>query len=58
MELLLMIPHFVVWFWRNMMKGMSHEDAVMQTFRDVGRPTFITSFVLCAGFFLLILGSV
>ncbi len=47
----------MVWFRRNMMAGMSHADAIVQTFRDVGRPTFIISIVLCFGFGVLVLGS-
>ena len=49
--------HYMVWFRRNMMAGMSHADAIVQTFRDVGRPTFIISIVLCFGFGVLVLGS-
>ena len=37
---------------------MSHRDAIVQTFRDVGKPTFITSLVLCLGFGVLVLGSI
>jgi uncharacterized protein len=50
--------HYMIWFRRNMVKGMSHRDAIVQTFRDVGKPTFITSLVLCLGFGVLVLGSI
>lgn len=49
--------HYMVWFRRNMGKGMTHRDAIVQTFHDVGRPTFITSIVLCLGFLILVFGS-
>jgi len=49
--------HYMVWFRRNMMAGMNHADAIVQTFKDVGRPTFIISIVLCIGFGVLALGS-
>ena len=50
--------HYMIWFRRNMVKGMNHRDAIEQTFRDVGKPTFITSIVLCIGFGVLVLGSI
>ena len=50
--------HYIIWFRRNMVKGMSHSRAIEQTFRDVGKPTFITSLVLCLGFSVLVLGSI
>lgn len=50
--------HYMIWFRRNMVKGMTHKDAIVQTFRDVGKPTFITSLVLCLGFGVLVLGSI
>lgn len=50
--------HYMIWFRRNMVQGMSHRDAIVQTFRDVGKPTFITSLVLCLGFGVLVLGSI
>jgi predicted RND superfamily exporter protein len=50
--------HYMIWFRRNMMKGLSHRDAIVQTFRDVGKPTFLTSLVLCLGFGVLTLGSI
>ncbi|HPS56836.1 MAG TPA: MMPL family transporter [Spirochaetota bacterium] len=50
--------HYMIWFRRNMVKGMTHKDAIVQTFKDVGKPTFITSLVLCLGFGVLMLGSI
>lgn len=50
--------HYMIWFRRNMVKGMNHSDAIVQTFKDVGKPTFITSLVLCLGFGVLVLGSI
>jgi hypothetical protein len=50
--------HYMIWFRRNMLKNLSHRDAIVQTFRDVGKPTFLVSLVLCLGFGVLILGSI
>jgi len=50
--------HYIIWFRRNMAKGMGHSEAIEQTFRDVGKPTFVTSLVLCLGFSVLVLGSI
>jgi predicted RND superfamily exporter protein len=50
--------HYMIWFRRNMVKNLSHRDAIVQTFRDVGKPTFLVSLVLCLGFGVLILGSI
>ncbi len=50
--------HYMIWFRRNMMKNLNHRDAIVQTFRDVGKPTFLVSLVLCLGFGVLTLGSI
>jgi predicted RND superfamily exporter protein len=50
--------HYMVWFRRNMLNGMDHRDAIIKTFKDVGKPAFIVSITLCAGFLILVLGSI
>jgi len=50
--------HYMMWFRRNMAKNLSHRDAIIQTFRDVGKPTFLVSLVLCLGFGVLAFGSI
>ena len=50
--------HFIVWFRRNMEKGLTHADAIVQTLKDVGKPVFITTVVLFMGFFVLVLGAI
>jgi predicted RND superfamily exporter protein len=42
--------HYTVWFRRNCLSGMDLPAAIMQTARDVGKPTIITSVVLFFGF--------
>jgi predicted RND superfamily exporter protein len=36
----------------------SRKEALLKTFRDVGKPVVITSVVLFLGFFVLILGTI
>ncbi len=50
--------HFIVWFRRNMEKGMCHADAILQTLKDVGKPVMITTVVLFMGFFVLVMGAI
>ena len=49
--------HFLVWFRRNMSSGMDYKSSLIKTYKDVGKPIIITSLVLFAGFFILLLGS-
>lgn len=50
--------HFVVWFKRNINRGLDMKQAIMQTYRDVGKPIVITSLVLFLGFFMFVLGNI
>jgi len=50
--------HFIVWYKRNVLSGLSVQEALIKTYRDVGKPITITSVVLFCGFFVLILGSI
>lgn len=50
--------HFIVWYRRNIESGMTIESALRKTYRDTGKPIFITSIVLMIAFFVFISGSV
>lgn len=50
--------HFIVWFRRSSMSGMSVRNAILSTFKMVGKPLVTTTLVLCLGFFILLLGSI
>jgi predicted RND superfamily exporter protein len=50
--------HFITWFRRNRLSGMTTEQAIIQVFKDTGKPIVMTSVVLSAAYFLLITGSV
>jgi len=50
--------HFVTWYTRNMAVKQDRREAIIKTFRDVGKPVVITSVVLFMGFFILILGTI
>jgi predicted RND superfamily exporter protein len=50
--------HFIIWYKRNVLSGLSIQEALIKTYRDVGKPITITSVVLFCGFFVLILGSI
>ncbi|MDY6934793.1 MAG: MMPL family transporter [Spirochaetota bacterium] len=49
--------HFLTWFKRNMSTRGEIKSALLNTYKDVGKPIVITSLVLFLGFFILILGS-
>lgn len=50
--------HIITWYTRNMAIAKDRKEALMKTFRDVGKPVVITSVVLFIGFFVLILGTI
>ncbi len=50
--------HFITWFRRHSIAGMDREKALLQTFKDVGKPLVTTTVVLCLGFFVLLLGTI
>jgi predicted RND superfamily exporter protein len=50
--------HFVTWIRRNRTAGSDLGRAVAATFTDVGKPIVITTLLLFAGFFVMILGSI
>ncbi len=50
--------HIITWYTRNMAIAQNRKDALLKTFRDVGKPVVITSVVLFMGFFVLILGTI
>lgn len=50
--------HIITWYTRNMAIAKSRKEALLKTFRDVGKPVVITSVVLFMGFFVLILGTI
>ncbi len=49
--------HYLVWFKRNISKGMDLKTSIPETFRDVGKPIIITSIVLSIAFYSMILAS-
>ncbi|MCP4138251.1 MAG: RND family transporter [bacterium] len=50
--------HYTTWFLRNYESGMEVREALVKTYSDVGRPILITTIVLFAGFFILVLGQI
>lgn len=50
--------HFITWFRRNRVAGMTTEDAIVKTFSDTGKPIIMTSIVLCSAYFVLITATV
>ncbi len=50
--------HFVSWIRRNSGLKKDADEAVVQTFVDVGKPIVITTLLLFCGFFVLVLGSI
>ncbi|MCX7679950.1 MAG: MMPL family transporter, partial [Spirochaetes bacterium] len=50
--------HIITWYTRNMAILQNRKEALLKTFRDVGKPVVITSVVLFMGFFVLILGTI
>lgn len=50
--------HIITWYTRNMAISQNRKEALLKTFRDVGKPVVITSVVLFMGFFILILGTI
>jgi len=50
--------HFTVWFKRNIKNKLNTSEAILKTFKDVGKPIVLTSVVLFLGFFILIFGSI
>ncbi|MFO7560165.1 MAG: efflux RND transporter permease subunit [Desulfobacterales bacterium] len=50
--------HFVSWLRKNCSRCRDVNTAIVQTFMDVGKPICMTTLILFAGFFVLVLGSV
>lgn len=50
--------HLITWYTRNIAISQNRKEALLKTFRDVGKPVVITSVVLFMGFFVLILGTI
>ncbi|MBS3755035.1 MAG: MMPL family transporter [Desulfobacterales bacterium] len=50
--------HFITWIRRNIALQPDSETAMVQTFADVGKPIVITTLILFAGFFVMILGGI
>jgi len=50
--------HFVTWIRRNAGIKADPGEALVATFTDVGKPIVITTLLLFAGFFVMILGSI
>jgi hypothetical protein len=50
--------HFLTWFRRAASTGMNVTESLMSAYMKSGRPMVITSLVLFAGFFVLILGAI
>lgn len=50
--------HFVTWIRRNAGIKADPDEALAATFTDVGKPIVITTLLLFAGFFVMILGSI
>ncbi len=49
--------HFIVWFRRNSLSGLKIKEALLASYKSVGKPLIVTSIVLSLGFFILIFGS-
>lgn len=50
--------HFITWFKRNLLDGMTLEDAIKKTFKDTGSAIVMTSVVLCSCYLVLLVGSI
>ena len=50
--------HFITWIRRNAAIKADLGEALAATFTDVGKPIVITTLLLFAGFFVMILGSI
>ncbi len=49
--------HYLVWFRRNQMAGLSLEESVVKTVKDAGKPIVVTSIVLFFGFSVMMLAQ-
>ncbi|MBU0995796.1 MAG: MMPL family transporter [Proteobacteria bacterium] len=49
--------HFIVWLRRNVQSGLPLEEALLKTYKDVGKPIVITTVILFMGFIICILGT-
>ena len=50
--------HFISWLRRNNAACPDTAAAIVKTFHDVGKPIVMTTFLLCSGFLVLMMGSI
>lgn len=49
--------HFLLHYRRSRQQGLATDEAVRQTFTEIGRPIVLTSVVNCAGFSIFLLSD-